>query len=92
MCSKVEQVINNLNAGEAQAETLSTFLPFSVSLDLAQMSRVQCLCGGWRVGVESLVGARNLAPQQLDVLNLKKVHTVRLVSLQVFKGLRTQLI
>ena len=62
VCSKVEQVINSLNAGEAQAETLSTFLPFSVSLDLAQMSRVQCLCGGWRVGVESLVGARNLAP------------------------------
>ena len=31
-CSKGEQVINSLNAGEVQAEILSTFLPFSVSL------------------------------------------------------------
>lgn len=89
-CSKGEQVINSLNAGEVQAEILSTFLPFSVSLGLARMSRVQCLCWGQGVGVESLVGTRNLAPQQLDVLNLKKVHTVRLVSVQVFKGLWTQ--
>lgn len=46
VCGKAEQVINNLNAGEAQTYTRSTFLPFYVSLGLAQLIRVQRLCGG----------------------------------------------
>lgn len=71
-----------------QTCTLSGFLPFSKSLGLAHLIRAQslfvCVVGG-----ESLVGARSLAPKQLDVLNLKKVQTVRLVLLRVFKGLWT---
>lgn len=53
------------------------------------MIRVHCLCVHV-VGEESLVVVKSLTPEQLDVLNLRKVQIVRLVSLQVFKGLWTQ--
>lgn len=39
---------------------------------------------------KALVVAGSLAPEQLDVLNLRKSQTVRLVPVQVFKGLWTQ--
>lgn len=87
---------NSFNTGEAQAYALLIFMPFSLSFGLAQMIQVQGLCvywrGGWgvAVGLESLVRARSLAPGHLDVLDLRKVQTVRLVPLQVFKGLWTQ--
>lgn len=78
---------NNCNAGEVRAASSSA--PFSVSLSLAHRMGGQCLCV-CVVGEESLLGARGLAPEQLDVLNLGKVQTARLVPLQVFKGLWTQ--
>lgn len=53
------------------------------------MIRAHSLCV-YVVGEESLVVVKSLTPEQLDVLNFRKVQLVRLVSLQVFKGLWTQ--
>lgn len=84
-CCKAEQVLTI--AMQVRYKRL-LYPPLSGSLGLEHRMGAQFLCVC--VWGESLLGARSLAPEQLDVLNLGKVQTVRLVPLQEFKGLWTQ--